>query len=73
MRVFPFIEINKKYVRLSSLTLAAVYVCGISVCIALLQIAGVILTSSLFSKLHRIDKYSGPDSISGQISSWDSD
>lgn len=35
-----------------------VYVSCISVCIAVLQICGIILTSSLFSTLHKLDKYS---------------
>jgi len=35
-----------------------VYVSCIAVCIAVLQICGIILTSSLFSTLHKLDKYS---------------
>jgi len=50
-----------------------VYVCGISVCIALLQVLGTILTSGLFSRLHRIDKYTPPATNNGQISNWDSE
>merc|ERR1719219_3348124 len=51
-----------------------VYVCGISVCTALLQIVGIILTSSLFSRLQRIDKYqTPPDTSNGLISHWDSE
>merc|ERR1719219_914302 len=51
-----------------------VYVCGLSVCIALLQIVGTILTSSLFSRLQRIDKYqTPPDTSNGLISHWDSE
>ena len=58
--------------RLQCATL--VYVCGLSVCIALLQIVGTILTSSLFSRLQRIDKYqTPPETSNGLISHWDSE
>lgn len=47
-----------------------VYVCGLSVSIALLQILGTILTSSLFSRLQRREKYSPAPTTT---SSWDTE
>ena len=55
--------------------LFSVYVCGLSVSIALLQILGTILTSSLFSSLQRRENYSPAPTTasSAEMSSWDTE